>query len=184
VESGSTISPRNIRTACQQYHAAIVLYRPNVEPFQFEHQEHLRCPAANAPHGSETRDDLLVVQFSEPVQWHRPIGSLGSKVDDRRSLVARQAGCAQYLGRDGEYRLGCNSSANSLDESSVDCLCGTSRQLLEHDGLGQITERVTATRWRLERTSALDDLSHRGVRRAECFDGLMDIHVAFKHASV
>src|SRR5258708_30550973 len=29
VESSSTISPRNIRTACQQYHAAIVLYGRN-----------------------------------------------------------------------------------------------------------------------------------------------------------
>jgi hypothetical protein len=32
VESGSTIPPRNTRTACQQYHAAIVLYGRNRLP--------------------------------------------------------------------------------------------------------------------------------------------------------
>src|ERR671939_835217 len=72
-----------------------VVDRPDVGAVQVEDQEHLRGPAADAAHGRQARDDLLVVELRDPLEWHSAIRGLEGEVAERSGLARREATAAQ-----------------------------------------------------------------------------------------
>src|SRR5712691_2947647 len=92
---------------------AEVVDGPDVEPAQFEHQVHLRGPAADAPDGDERCDQLIVAEPRRSVQLDGAVQDLGREVAQRGQLVAGQSGRSQRLiGNCGE-RLRCQGVADS-----------------------------------------------------------------------
>src|SRR5882724_10396364 len=44
---------------------SVIVHRPYIGPAEIEQEKHLDCPSANAAHGGETRNDLVIAHSDE-----------------------------------------------------------------------------------------------------------------------
>src|SRR5438105_8877885 len=92
-----------------------VVDRPDVWARQLEHEEHLSRPPADSPHRAQSRNDRLIVECLQLVEWNGSVAALGCEVQDGGGLIARESSFTQGLGGRLKYGPGRDRTAECFD---------------------------------------------------------------------
>src|SRR5712691_11962002 len=112
---------------------AEVVDGPHVEAAELEHQVHLRRPTADAAHGYERCNELVVAEPRRPIQVDGAVEDLGRQVAQRRELVRGQPGRPQRFVGYCSQRLGRQRVADRRTHPPVDRLGSAPGELLVDD---------------------------------------------------
>src|SRR5262249_43433292 len=113
-------------------HAQIV-DGPDVHAAKLEHQIHLRGPPADASHGREPDDDLVVREPRRSVEDDGAVEDLRGQVAKRCELVGGQTGGTERSSGYVRQRPRRERSADRGTDARVDGAGGSAGELLEHD---------------------------------------------------
>ena len=121
---------------------AVVAEREHVGATKPEHEEHFGCPATDAAHRGETRNDVFV---GEATDLREPgdgaVERFAGEVLQREHFVLRQAAGAERFVGLGEQQLGgWMDVAEEAQELVEDGAGGCAVELLREDGLKQRLE--------------------------------------------